>query len=167
MKKRTYNIGNIRKKYLYTYEEICDLFKIDVSTLRRWIRKGLQAINKNSRPVLIYGKDIYDFLNKRQKKRRVRLKSGEFFCTHCQKAYRSTNDKVLIQVCEEKFSENNHKAYIFGTCKRCGSQFRLFSSERKIKKMIQERQLIVEHGERLIWNQTNSCNACFLGGTNE
>ena len=83
-KKRTYNVRLVKTNYSYTVEQIADLFRIDVATVRRWIKhEGLEKIPK-TRPFLIHSSALRYFLTKKKKKRKNPCRPHEVFCFKCQ-----------------------------------------------------------------------------------
>ena len=160
MSKR-YNITLIKRNHCYTFQEIAKLFHLDISTPRRWYKQGLKVLDEHQRPYLVLGKDLISFLKKQKAKRKTILSEGEFMCTHCRKARRSKNDEILIVMSDAEFSAGNRKADIVGVCETCGLEFRLFSSERKIKEMLKKGQILLPQGVRLIWSATKPINARF------
>ena len=69
----------------YTVEEAARTLGIHKNTVRAWIKQGLATID-NRRPVMIYGADLRKFLEVRQSRRRVKLKSGQLYCCRCRAA---------------------------------------------------------------------------------
>jgi len=134
---------------------------VDISTVQRWHKKGLKVLDEHQRPYLVLGKDLISFLKKQKAKRKTILSEGEFMCTHCRKARRSKNDEILIVMSDAEFSVGNRKADIVGVCETGGSRLRLFSSERKIKEMLNKGQILLPQGKRLIWSATKPVNARF------
>ena len=87
MSKKLYSYKPISYWYSYEIEEICHIFKdngLHPQTVRRWINKeGLSTIDK-SRPTLIYGYDLINFLKKRNQRHKKHTSFEQFFCMKCQ-----------------------------------------------------------------------------------
>jgi len=160
-RQRKYNHSKVRAGYPYDYKEICNLFNVDISTVRRMRQQGLEVIDPNRKPCLVLGKELIRFLKKRKSDRKIKLKSGEFNCRKCRAARRSVNNRITIVMSGILFSKGNHKAEIIGKCHVCDSQVQLFSSERIIKKMISNSQILLDQGIRLKWTTGNAINARF------
>jgi len=158
---RRYNISLVKRNHCYDFKEIKNLFHIDISTVRRWHRNGLKVLDEHQRPYLVLGKDLIHFLKKRKAERKTKLLVGEFNCFRCQRARRSKNDEILIVMSDAEFSAGNRKADIVGLCEIDGLKIHLFSSERKITEMINEGQILLPHGKRLLWSATKPLNAWF------
>lgn len=158
---RNYNHRLVKRKHVYDFKEIARLFNVHVCTVRRWHKKGLKVLDENQRPYLVLGKELISFIKKQKAKRRISLSVGEFMCTKCGKARRSKNDLIKISFRESKFSTTNRKADIVGVCEQCKRKLNLFSSENKIKEMLNKEQIELAHGERLSCSTTNAVNARF------
>ncbi|MHA1540417.1 MAG: helix-turn-helix domain-containing protein [Alphaproteobacteria bacterium] len=75
----------IRKNYTYTVDQIADLFGIEASTVKRWIREdGLVRIPK-VRPYLVHSTDLRAFIDKKNKEKKKPCKENEIFCMKCQR----------------------------------------------------------------------------------
>ena len=86
-KKRTYSLRLVRDNYTYAVQEIADLYGLDISTVRNWIKKGgLKRIPK-ARPHLVHSSALKLFLNKRQKKRKRPCAPDEIYCCSCKKSH--------------------------------------------------------------------------------
>jgi hypothetical protein len=67
---KRYNTRLIKASRSYSPSEIAKLFDIDRKTCFRWIKsKGLRVIEKNTNPLLVYGKDLKEFIIKIYKKK--------------------------------------------------------------------------------------------------
>ncbi len=157
--KRKYNYQKIRSNHPYYYQEICDLFGIDISTVHRWRRDGLKVIDEDTSPKIVFGKDLRNYLSNKYRKRKVALSYNEFYCVRCQAARRSINNQITIIVKNERLSEGNHRVHTVGECEKCGLKIRKFSSEKKIKEAIKKGEVIVPHGSSLKWGMDHSTNA--------
>jgi hypothetical protein len=72
----------IRKSVSYTLAEISELLGCHVNTVRTWVRSGLPLID-NSRPQLVHGQDLFEFLNERKTSRRQSCAPDQMFCFKC------------------------------------------------------------------------------------
>ena len=73
-RKRTYNTRLVKRDYPYSIREIAELFGVHNKSVRNWIKSGLRLID-SSKPFLIHGSDLKDFLNKKHAKRKCRCKT--------------------------------------------------------------------------------------------
>jgi len=96
-KRYTYPLRRIKKNYSYSTSDISELFAIDIATVRIWIKEGLKLIPK-TRPHLVHSSDLYDFLNKRQTKRKKPCLPNQIYCCGCKKSHKP----IVGSLCEEK-----------------------------------------------------------------
>jgi len=81
-KKRTYNTKHIKQGCSYTIEDITELLEVHPNTVHNWIDAGLPCMTGKT-PHLIYGAELIDFLNTKQRKRKHPCKAEEFYCCKC------------------------------------------------------------------------------------
>ena len=72
----------LRKDFPYTVEELADALNASESTVRGWLRQGLERIDQH-RPYLILGWQAQEFLDGRAIKTKRALKVEEFYCLSC------------------------------------------------------------------------------------
>ncbi len=68
--------------HTYTVEEIARRWGLHRNTVRRWLKTGLQTIDRR-RPILIHGQDLADFLQARRQQNKRKCKPGEIYCVRC------------------------------------------------------------------------------------
>lgn len=78
----THNLRLIRQDYTYTVREVAEVLDTCEHTVLRWMSEGLKAIPE-TRPYLIYSKNLYDFLDARQAKRKHPCELYQMFCMKC------------------------------------------------------------------------------------
>jgi hypothetical protein len=66
----------------YTVEEIANLFDIHRNTVRNWIKQGLPTTDRRS-PLLILGRDLAAFLQRRRQQAKQTCQPGEIYCVCC------------------------------------------------------------------------------------
>lgn len=66
----------------YSVQEVAELYGLHKNAVLRWIKDGLPIIDQR-KPYLIYGADFADYLDGRQKKRKHKCGSDEFYCCKC------------------------------------------------------------------------------------
>ena len=96
---RPYNINRISYFMCYTVEDICNLFSsrhLHAQTVRKWIKNGLPVID-GSKPALIYGDDLKDFLGKVNDNNHLSLNFDEFYCFSCKEAHIPLGRKVYVE----------------------------------------------------------------------
>jgi len=75
-----YRLAKIHRSY--TVEEIARLFGIHRNTVRSWIKTGLVTID-DRHPILIQGREMVGFLQKRRALRKRICGPGELYCLRC------------------------------------------------------------------------------------
>lgn len=109
MGKRHPNHRLVKIHRTYTVEEVAGLFGIHKNTVRSWVKCGLLLID-DKRPMLVFGKDLVEFLKHRRTKNKQTCKPGEFYCVRCRVPrpaaeniadYIATNEKTgnLVALC--------------------------------------------------------------------
>ena len=73
--------------YSYSVDEISRLLHVHKNTVRTWLRSGLSAVGPQ-RPILVLGKDLRTFLEKRRVESKQGCPPGTMYCLKC-KAPRS------------------------------------------------------------------------------
>lgn len=164
---RKYNLTIVKKNHCYTFEEISELFSLDMSTVYRWHRKGLTVIDEHSRPYLVHGLELKKFLRDKSIKNKYPLKHNEFFCSTCRCQCRSKDNRITLEITQEALGKRYKRAYIRGICEKCGLPLLLFSSNRKIQELIEAGLVILENKEELNGSTSNTLKAKFKGGANE
>lgn len=66
----------------YTVEEAARLFGVHRNTVREWIRRGLQTVDRQ-RPTLILGRELAAYLKARRDSNRRPCQAGELYCMRC------------------------------------------------------------------------------------
>ena len=141
--KTKFNPRIIKSKKNYSTQEIADLFGVDVSTVHRWYRVGLKKID-GQRPAVVFGQDLINFHNEKNKKRKKRCDKDELFCCKCKTSQKSKENKITIKII------NNKKVMIVGKCENCGTKINKVGVPPKIEEYkkvfdvqeIQEEQLL-------------------------
>lgn len=115
MSKRLYPHNRIRYWYVYDLDEVCELFRdtgLHIQTVRKWISQdGLKPIDR-SKPILIYGHTLIDFLKAHNSKGKCVTPSDKMFCMKCQDA-RSIYQKKI------KLEHKNNFLKVSGCCSTC------------------------------------------------
>jgi hypothetical protein len=134
MSKKIKNYRLIKGHLSYTYKEISRLFNIHVRTVQGWRKRGLQVIDSNSRPFLVYGEELKRFLTDIRAHRHFKLGSDEFYCTKCHRPRKSKPGQVQYNYTNKIISKHDKLVIIKGICEVCNSSIFLFSTENKLKK---------------------------------
>jgi hypothetical protein len=97
----------------YTVEEAARLFRVHRNTVRQWIKRGLPVIAGH--PVLVLGRDLRAFLQKRREQARRRCRPNELYCLRCRVPRTPAEEMV-----EYERTAPNRGRFV-ALCSRCGS----------------------------------------------
>ena len=79
---RRLNPRLVRIHFCYSASDIVRLFGVHKNTVRTWLKEGLPRID-DSRPILVHGRDLRAFLERRQRSRKRKCPPGTFYCLKC------------------------------------------------------------------------------------
>jgi excisionase family DNA binding protein len=66
----------------YSVEEAAKLLHVHKNTVREWLRHGLPAIDQR-RPLLILGRELASFLDRRRRANKRPCAPGQIYCVRC------------------------------------------------------------------------------------
>lgn len=95
---RNYPLRRIRYWYAYDVDEVCSLYKdmnLHPQTVLCWIKNGL-LVADNSKPFLIMGQHLKDFLGERNKSQKHKTAVQELFCMSCRDVKKAYKRQVQI-----------------------------------------------------------------------
>ena len=143
---RRLNPNRVRSKHTYTFLDISELFKRHIRTVQQWKERGLQVLDSTTKPYLVMGSDLIEFLKRERAKRRISLKDGEFYCSRCRDARKSIKDKFRIEETGRFLGKESKQVMIRGECEVCGNQLYRFSSSGQIK-FLTEKGVLTKQGQ--------------------
>lgn len=158
-KKRTFNGKVFRSKRAYSFVEIAELLDTHIRTVQRWRNEGLPILDDGTKPFLVMGWDIQDFLKARVVKRRKPLLSGEFYCPKCQLPRRSLIENIRLDFTQRRLGASHRQVIIRGICEVCGVRLSLFSSEQKAAEWCNNEPSLSERRSALNGNECSSTGA--------
>ena len=158
------NIRRIKAKRSYSFKEIGEVLNIHTGTAQGWRKQGLAVIDETSKPYLVIGSDLKEFISKRVSKRKCILRAGEFYCMTCKMARRSLLDRLCIEITGKKLGKTTKQAFIKGVCEICKRPLLLFSSEEKAKKWQENYLLFQEQQTNIVSNDNSSLNVNITRG---
>lgn len=133
--KKNYKTRLIKHRHSYTFEEITKLLNIHPRTIQTWKQEGLNAID-STKPYLVMGYDLQDFLNKKMQSRKTKLETNQFYCTKCRKAVSSKLNQVWLKLTGKTIGKYEHQeAIITGKCETCGTNLNRFSHSGKLNEI--------------------------------
>lgn len=123
--KKKFNTRIIKSKSTYSIEEITKVLGVNKSAVGRWFHFGLPKID-NQQPYLVWGQDLIDFLNIRNKSKKRPCGENQLFCCRCQKATCAKGNVVRIDA-------NDKRINLIGVCVECGGVTNRTISPQKIE----------------------------------
>jgi hypothetical protein len=112
----------------YTVEDISNRFDIHKNTVRGWIKQGLPVID-DKRPILILGRDLFDFIQARRSKNKRPCKPNQMYCLRCRTPKVPAGNMADYQPVTE--SQGN----LYGLCPDCESGMNRRTSMAKLKQI--------------------------------
>lgn len=143
-KKRNHNPNLIKEKHSYTFAEISEALNIHPRTVQSWHKQGLKVIDEVSKPYLVYGGELRQFVKAKQQKQKHPLKAGEFFCPKCRSPKKSRPENRTFEITQKKLGKTSKQAFIRGICEVCSQPLLLFSSDRKIEELEKMGMILAE-----------------------
>lgn len=101
----------------YTLKELSELVGMSEKTCQRWIEQGLPTVSGNHKPILIQGREVKNFIRKKNSKLEIKLKRHEFYCFTCKSPTRAKKGSIstagnirkgICSVCSSKLSRTIH-----------------------------------------------------------
>ena len=123
----------------YTVEDIAYLFDIHKNTVRGWIKQGLPIID-DKRPMLILGRDLFDFLQARRVKNKRPCKPNQMYCLRCRTPKVPAGNIADYQPVTE--SQGN----LFGICPDCDAGMNRCTSMVKLKQIREQIDITFPQG---------------------
>jgi RNase P subunit RPR2 len=121
---RRYNQRLAHLHRTYTALEICSLFSVCMSTVRRWHARGLTPID-GKRPFLYSGAELRAFIERHNPKR-CPLMPGEIYCVAC-KAPKIPKGKRAVVIRRDRT-----RSVLAGECSGCGRRIRQWVSSSEL-----------------------------------
>ena len=122
-----YNINHIRTRRSYSPTDVSDLFSISRKTVSRWVKEGLTPIRPNSRPLLITGQVLKDFILGKRSSKKVDLRDNEYYCLSCRKAKRPKSRTEVLVKTGKRIGKSNREQYRkIAQCCSCGTKVSKF-----------------------------------------
>lgn len=131
-RKQKHDPRRVKARHSYSFAEVAELYGVHQRTVRQWRKEGLRVLDEASKPFLVMGADVRQFLIERSRRRKRPLQPGQFFCPRCRQARRSRPDAVTVEVTARRMGATARQAFIRGICDTCGQRLLLFSSDAKV-----------------------------------
>lgn len=112
MAQRYPNPRRVKIHYNYTVEETARLCSRTPNTVLRWVKEGL-PVCEGTRPWLIRGRDLADFLGRKRAASKCPCKPDELFCVACRRPTRPFGGTAEYRPSTAKWGT------LIGTCPTC------------------------------------------------
>ena len=125
---KRYNPNLAKIHFTYSVNEVAELFSVHSHTVREWIKKGLPVMNE-TRPVLIQGAILREFISEQNKKQKRPCAENEMYCVSCREPKIPLGDMVDYEPRDEQ------KGCLVGLCPSCESSMNRFASLSSIERI--------------------------------
>lgn len=122
----------IKGKYSYTVEEAARALNVHRNTVRNWVRTGGLPAMTGSRPHLILGATLIDFLKNKRLARKRKCEHDELYCLKCR-----APRKPVAELVEYRPMASGRTQFI-GICSACESLMHRFVAKRNLEATLQE-----------------------------
>jgi hypothetical protein len=142
-KKNNPNLVKIHRNY--SVEDVSNLLGVHKSTVRGWLKKGLQVID-NNKPALVLGGVLKRFLKKRREANKRTCKDDEIYCMRCRlpkKPAESMADFKLI---------NQNVGCLSALCPECQSVMNKFVSRKKIRLIMDKLDVTLPQDQKQLFD---------------
>lgn len=123
----------------YTVEDVARLFGIHKGTVRQWIKEGLPTTDQQ-RPMLILGRDLRAFIEKRRASNKRPCAPGELYCMRCRTPRQPAEGLV------DCLARGPSLADLVGICPACAALMYRRVSLRKLAKCLGPLQVTLPEG---------------------
>src|SRR4051812_44976035 len=117
----------IKSKYSYTVEEAARALKVHRNTVRSWIRTGGLAAMIDSRPHLILGAALVEFLKSKRTARKRKCAPGELYCLKCRAPRKPVSELI------EQRPMTSGRTGIVAICSTCETLMHRFVANRNLQ----------------------------------
>ena len=113
------NLAKIHR--CYSVEEAAAIWGIHKQTVRNWIKAGLRTID-DSRPTLIHGSDLRQFVKDKNSRSKRPCVINEIYCVKCRKPQQPAMSMV------DYVPSSDDRGCLTGLCQSCESVINRFVS---------------------------------------
>lgn len=131
----------IKTAHNYTIEQAAGVLGVSVGTVRSWVKAGLPLM-KSSRPYLILGDALREFLESRAKAKKAPLKPDQLYCLSCKAARKPMGGMV------DCIPQTPTTARLFGLCEVCGGTCNRMISTAKLDHFSQIFEVAFKEGRQ-------------------
>jgi excisionase family DNA binding protein len=139
----------------YTVEEAAHRLGVHKNTVREWIKRGLPVIN-DKRPMLILGRDLFEYLQARRVKNKRPCKLNQMYCLRCRVPKTPADNMVDYEPKTETLGN------LYGICPDCGAGMNRRTSMAKLEQIRGKMDITFPQGlRRLVDSCYSSVNSDF------
>jgi len=153
MGRRYPNPGLVKINRSYEVHELALLFGAHRNTIRGWIKKGLKTID-GSRPFLLHGSDIREFLKAERKSPYSKCQPHELFCLKCKTPKMPLNG--IVDYVPFSPSSGN----LCGHCPDCQSRIFRRTSIARLSSLSEKLAVRQPHPSLDIGDTNHPCASC-------
>jgi excisionase family DNA binding protein len=122
----------IKGKYSYTSEEAARALNVHRNTVRNWLRSGALPAMTGSRPHLILGALLVEFLKRRRLAQKRKCGLGELYCLKCR-----APRKPVAELIEHR-PMTSGRTRIVAICSSCERLMHRFVANRNLEASLRE-----------------------------
>ena len=141
MGKRHPNPRLVKINWSYTVEEVARRLGVHKNTVREWIKRSLPVID-DKRPMLILGRDLFDFLQARRIKNKRPCKPNQMYCLRCRVPKTPADNMVDYEPKTETLGN------LYGICPDCGAGMNRHTSMAKLEQIRGQMDITFPQGLR-------------------
>ena len=119
---RSYKGVRPKKNWVYSVEDLMNLYSVTANTVSNWIRDGLLP-SDSQRPLLFQGASVTHFHQQKRAKASFKLAADEFRCWTCQMPVQPSVERMTFG------TARNGRRMCFATCPQCSGKLQKFVSE--------------------------------------
>lgn len=124
----------------YTVEEAASILSIHKNTVRIWVKNGLQTCD-DKRPMLILGRHLRDYLQRRKVKNKRPCPPGKLYCVRCKEPQSPLGNQVEYQ------PVTRTKGNLMGICPNCDATIFRLASVANLKQLRPYLDISMPQGE--------------------
>ena len=138
MAKHQFSHRRVKRLRTYDVGEAARATNVTTATVRAWIKRGLLTVPQ-TRPTIIRGADLIQFLQNQKQTRKKPCGAGRIFCLSCKEPKRPAFDEI------EFVLDGPKTGSLVGMCPNCSTIMRRRSSLKSISLAIGGLKLITPH----------------------
>jgi len=144
MRKRRPHYRLVKIHRSYKVEEVARLLSTHKNTVRAWVKTGGLPTCDTTRPILILGRDLRAFLQKRRTKNKRPCKPGEIYCVRCHAPKQPAGDMADYQSITASLGN------LIGICPDCGTMIYRHASRVKLPEIRGKLDITFTEAERRV-----------------